>query len=273
LTITKILSTYASHPLTAKAIMARVGESNVRGRLTEEDLAFDPLTGITDQNHIAGAGATLRLAELSGIDPTDTIVDLACGLGGSIRLLASTYACRAHGIDFSSSRIEDARTLTGFVGLDHLVAFECADITRLARLPECSIVMAQNSWLHIEDPSSILVLVSNTLRKSGRFAFEEVCLRRSPASPSEQVALQELQTAWLGIVRPVDYWINAFAKAGLHVQMWEEELGLVPYLTELSLISRRAPTVWPEGERRGFEAGLHLGKAGVISYVRVLSFK
>src|SRR5947208_8697371 len=117
---------YRTHPLQGQSILKRIIDQ--RGTLvgiTEMNLAEDPFTEITDQNHIGGVTFVKELAHKAGIGPSTDVLDLGCGLGGSARCLAYFFGCRVHGVDLSVERLREARGLTKLVGLDDLVTFQC----------------------------------------------------------------------------------------------------------------------------------------------------
>src|SRR5271165_613591 len=80
---------YESHPLTADSVLRRVKmTAPARIEVCEDDLAYDPVYGITDQNHIGGAEFVLAMGELLGLSSGAKVLDLGSGLGGPARLLS-----------------------------------------------------------------------------------------------------------------------------------------------------------------------------------------
>src|SRR5215831_15095244 len=104
-----MLELYKTHPLRAETILARIAATRgIADKLTENDLAIDPETAVTDQNHIGGFDAVRELAAVAGVDKETRIVDLGCGLGGPARVLAALFGCTVHGIDISPQRCTEA---------------------------------------------------------------------------------------------------------------------------------------------------------------------
>ena len=67
-----------------------------------EDRRLTPgqLAGL-DQFHTRGLAATAELAEMAGIGPAMSVLDVGSGLGGPARVLAAARGCRVVGVDLS----------------------------------------------------------------------------------------------------------------------------------------------------------------------------
>src|SRR5882672_7878069 len=74
LTLTDLDSIYACHPLRAATILGRLDRAGAGlASLTEWQLAVDPETEVTDQNHSGGVQAVLELAVAAGISRASTV--------------------------------------------------------------------------------------------------------------------------------------------------------------------------------------------------------
>jgi sarcosine/dimethylglycine N-methyltransferase len=62
-----------------------------------------------DEFHVRGREATVELAHLAGLGPGIRVLDVGCGLGGSVKYLADEHHCRATGIDLTREYVETAR--------------------------------------------------------------------------------------------------------------------------------------------------------------------
>lgn len=266
-----VLSAYAGHPLSQASILDRLRRNlpaNIRP--TEFDLAIDPGREITDQNHVGGALSTLQLAALAGVNARHCILDLGCGLGGPARLLALVFRCRVYGIDANRQRVTDAIALTELVDLSASVRFRCTDVATLAPEPKFDIVWVQNAWLHIGEPALLASTAARAVVPRGRLAFEEVFLKRSPRSSQEQSLLGELCEAWRCSLLPLVEWIKAFQSFGFAINASEDANALfLDYF--LRTVESDKQSRWPEHELLGHRNALALGKAGVVSYGRVIA--
>ena len=72
-------------------------------RLTPDDLA--PV----DEFHSGGRNATVRLAQLAGINGSERVLDVGCGIGGPSRYLPSTFGCRVVNVFFSVTAVATQR--------------------------------------------------------------------------------------------------------------------------------------------------------------------
>lgn len=187
---------YNSRRPCEQAILSRVLEH--RGslqNLCELDLAWDA-TVVTDQNHVGGMSFTLALAHAARLNSATRVLDLACGLGGSARALAFFYGCAVHGIDISSSRIEEAIDLTSRVGLTVCTTFQVGDVMNIDPPDRrFDVLWGQSSWSHFYDKNRFLSRWAGVLASSGTIALEDVYLKRPPKSRQESLRLAALESA------------------------------------------------------------------------------
>jgi hypothetical protein len=132
---------------------------------------------LKDALHPGGLALTRRVAESAAIGEDDSVLDIACGKGGTSVLLAREYGCRVIGIDLSPKMIALARhrpeTLNGSV------EFMLADAEELpfmeaafdAIISECSFSILPNK----EQAASEM---SRVLKPSGRLVVTDVTLGR-----------------------------------------------------------------------------------------------
>jgi len=238
----------------------------------ELDLAVDGVEGLTDQNHIGGALGTLRLASCAGVNAEDSVLDLGCGIGGPLRLLAEVYRCRGHGVDANAARIEDAINLTTDTGLEKLLSFEHADLLERTPRASWSVVWAQNSWIHIDEPAKLASVAAASLRPAGRLAFEDVVLLRTPGAGVEERALAELSDVWRSTFSTLETWCRGFADSGFKVTKSQGDTEIL--LRDCAAMLARAkdePRSYPAHEIVGWQRAFELCQAGVIGYSRVVA--
>lgn len=158
--------------LVETVLAALAGAGKDPGRLSIDDLAE------VDQFHGGGRSATLRLAELAGLDRPAArprrVLDVGGGLGGPARTLAHRYGCEVVSIDLTESYIEVARRLTELVGIGERVIHQVGDALDL-RFDDGSfdLVWTQNSGMNIADKAALYRGFRRVLRPGGRLAFQE----------------------------------------------------------------------------------------------------
>ena len=141
-------------------------------RLTVDELAA------TDQFHGGGRPATLRLAELAGLNrPAPVprkVLDVGGGLGGPARTLASLYGCTVTVIDLTESYVEAAKILTERVGYGERVTHQVGNALDLPFDDgQFDVVWTQNSGMNIADKATLYGGFHRVLRSGGTLAFQE----------------------------------------------------------------------------------------------------
>ena len=83
--------------------------------LQVDDLA--PMDGF----HSRGRQATVELCHMVPIAPTDRVIDIGCGPGGTARYLASTFQCQVSGVDLTREYVTVGNQLNEIVGLNEKI--------------------------------------------------------------------------------------------------------------------------------------------------------
>ncbi|MBI4526937.1 MAG: methyltransferase domain-containing protein [Deltaproteobacteria bacterium] len=273
----EIQALYRTHLLREEAILKRILDH--RGSLagiTEMDLAEDPVSEITDQNHIGGVKFVKDLARKAGIGPATEILDVGCGLGGSARCLAHLFGCRVHGVDLSKQRCSEALDLTKLVGLEDLVTFQHGDVLKIA-LPtrRFDVVWAQSAWVHIENKEKLIKKCRKSLKAEGRIALEEPCLKRLPRNQRENRELRDLADHWKSYLEGLDVWTELLSSQSFEVYCKTDlspELGKL-YRKLIRLARGGVITHVSRSEQKAWELGLRLVAKGIVGYFRLVARK
>ncbi len=266
---------YRSHPLSRATILARIHRRHGEDvALSEWDLAIDPETEITDQNHSGGVQAVLELASAAGVRPSSRVVDVGAGLGGSARVLAAAIGCHVSAVERDAARCDDCRALTAEVGLAHLVAATQHDaLSGDLGLEDVDVLWGQSAWVHFPSPASFLETWLPALSTNCRIAMADSYLARVPAAPSERVLLDELDESWGAHLVPVSEWNDQFARRGFTiVHQADHTAESMLHFKKLAVVS----ATWPQGmrtefEARGWERALKAFELGLIQTVRTVA--
>ncbi|TDJ72994.1 MAG: methyltransferase domain-containing protein [Proteobacteria bacterium] len=138
-------------------------------QLTPEDLA--PV----DEFHIRGREATVELASRAKLVPGSRVLDVGCGLGGSVRYLATEHNCQATGIDLTAEYIEVATALAERVGLSNAVEFRQASALALPfDAGSFDVVWTEHVQMNISDKSGFYGEIARVLKPGGRLVFHDI---------------------------------------------------------------------------------------------------
>jgi trans-aconitate methyltransferase len=266
-----IESLYKNHPLRKATILERV--RRLRGSLdaiSELDLAIDPAAATTDQNHVGGIDFTVALAQAIGLNSSKHVLDLGCGLGGSMRCLAYLYGCASTGYDVSADRIAEAQELTRLVHLEGLVDFKQVDLVD-GDLPSQAfdVIWGQSSWTHLEDKNGFITKWAESLTAGGTIAFEDVYLQRNPEGQKERSSLEKFEADSLSKVVAAAEWKHILLDCTFSITV-QEDLTAKMIDEERRLIDR-SQTGKNSNENEKTNLLLDLAEKGILGYIRLVA--
>ncbi len=149
--------------------------------LTIDDLA--PVDGF----HTRGRMATHELAGLTNISASDLVLDVGCGLGGTVRYLADQFKCRVAGIDLTEEYISIGKKLTEYVGLSHRVELRHGSAIEIPYTDErFDVVWTDHVQMNIADKHRFYGEIARVLKPDGRLLFHDVfrCAGEAPLYPT-----------------------------------------------------------------------------------------
>src|SRR6266516_3675013 len=137
--------------------------------LTPDDLA--PV----DEFHAGGRNATVRLAQLAGINGSERVLDVGCGIGGPSRYLASKFGCRVTGLDLTADFVALAGMLAQRTRLSDKVTYRQGDALDLPFADASfDLVWSQNAAMNIADRDRLYGEMRRVLKPNGRLAIQDV---------------------------------------------------------------------------------------------------
>ena len=139
-----------------------------------EQLAPSDLAPV-DEFHIRGREATVELADRAKLARGSRVLDVGCGLGGSVRYLATEHNCQTTGIDLTAEYIDVATALAERVGLEDTVKFRQASALALPfDAASFDVVWTEHAQMNISDKSGFYGEIARVLKPGGRLVFHDI---------------------------------------------------------------------------------------------------
>jgi SAM-dependent methyltransferase len=153
-----------------------------------------------------------RMQAALQLSPGDTLVDLACGMGGPALLAAKNTGARLIGVDISSVAVRLANDRARGLGMSDTARFVVGTFDETGLESESAdAVMSEDALQYVPDKTAALREVARILRPGGRLAFAAFEL-----DPSACVGLQSLGDDPVSDYRPI------LEAVGLRIISYEE---------------------------------------------------
>jgi MPBQ/MSBQ methyltransferase len=181
--------------------------------LTVQDLA--PV----DHFHTLGPMATIELAEATGFEGGEEVLDVGSGLGGPARTLVAGYGCRVTGIDLTPEYCRVAEELNARVGLlDRIVIQEGNALALPFADRTFDVVWTIHVSMNIEDKATFYEQLARVLKPGGKLAFFDLIAGEGdlyfPVPWADDPSISHLADD-----AQMRFQLSA---AGFHVKVWED---------------------------------------------------
>jgi arsenite methyltransferase len=202
---------------------------------------------LDDQLHPGGERLTLRLAELAGVVPGTRVLDVACGSGATVLLLARELGCVTVGVDLGARAIEQATRATP-AGAH--ASFLLADAEALP-LPDASVdvALSECSLCTFPDKPRAIGEMARVVRPGGTIAIADVTA--DPDALPEQLRSAAARVACVAGARSAGDYASLLRDAGC------TPLAIEPHGAELRAMADRvearlrvARMLAPRGDQR-----------------------
>jgi len=174
-----------------------------------------------DEFHIRGREATVELADRAGLAPGLRVLDVGCGLGGTVRYLAVERECHSTGLDLTQEYIDVASALSNLVGLEDRVVLHCGSAQELP-FDENSfdVVWTEHAQINIEDKDAFYAEMSRVLKRGGRLAFHDI-FQGNGGEPLYPVPWAEDES--ISFLSSLDVLQRTLERVGFEIRDWEDK--------------------------------------------------
>jgi len=164
----------AAHYSSGGTLLAAIEAGITAMGLSRQTVAAEDLAPV-DEFHVGGRPATIELVGHFGATTPTELLDIGCGIGGTVRFIAATTGARVTGVDLTPEYIDVAQTLSEWTELDHLVAFEVASALDMPFDDESFDGATQlHVGMNIADKAALFAEIHRVLRPDARFALYDI---------------------------------------------------------------------------------------------------
>lgn len=172
----------------------------------------------------ASAAMTRHLLALAGIRAGQQVLDIACGFGGTLRMLAR-MGCHAAGIDISRACVEIARKANADADLASAIDVSIGDFHAIESANEAwDAVICQESIIHSNNRARVFAEAYRVLRPGGAFALSDIMTGEGADIDMVKAAFSRLNAAAGATLRDYQEMARAAGFEVMHVEERPEDI-------------------------------------------------
>jgi SAM-dependent methyltransferase len=163
--------------------------------------------------HPGGRASTRALLRRAGIDSTDRVLDVGCGVGTTAIEIARQYGASVTAVDIEPLMIQRSQAHVAAAHLADRVTVEAGDICALAHPDNYFDVVIAEAVTMFVDRARAAAELTRVTRPGGKVLATEFCWREPPTDTAREV--------FLGQVCPglqfdtLEDWVQLYQAAGL----------------------------------------------------------
>ncbi|MDE0846476.1 MAG: methyltransferase domain-containing protein [Actinomycetota bacterium] len=165
----------------SSGIVNRIQKALTKAGYDLKNLDPDALAG-ADEFHVGGRKATSLIADELGINSTDSVLDVGCGIGGTSRFLARKTGARVTGIDLTPEFVDAAIQLSKLVGMEDGVNFQEGSATEIPFEKNMfDVVTMLHVGMNIDDKLLMMTELERVCKPAGTIMIYDITLKGTGA--------------------------------------------------------------------------------------------
>ncbi|MBT8378967.1 MAG: class I SAM-dependent methyltransferase [Ignavibacteria bacterium] len=171
--------------------------------------------------HIRGHQSTKELANVCELTPNLKILDIGCGIGGTVRYLASDYGCYVTGLDIIDEYTKTASKLSELLKLNDKTEFKTGSAINLPFRDEMfDVVWTEHVQMNVKDKNKFYSEVYRVLKRGGKLVFHDVFSEKSDLVYYPVPWADDNSVSFLMEVSDVERLLKSFS---YKISFWEDK--------------------------------------------------